>query len=235
MQSKQLLLKMEETMTNTVKDYIEKNKIIAIVRGTYKEELVNLVSALEEGGVKLVEVTFDQSDPDCLTKTSEAISTLVEKFVGKMKIGAGTVLNEKQVETAYHAGAEYIISPNTNQQVIKKSKELNLVSIPGALTPSEILEAHETGADFVKVFPAGAHDLKYIKDIRGPINHVKILATAGVTPDNLADYLKVGFSGAGISGYLTDQKLIAAEKFDVLTEHAKELMSVATDFDKGVN
>lgn len=222
-------------MTNIVKEYIERNKIIAIVRGTYKEELVNLVSALEKGGVKLVEVTFDQSDPDCLTKTSEAIVTLVKKFAGKMKIGAGTVLNEKQVEIAYHAGAEYIISPNTNQQVIKKAKALNLVSIPGALTPSEILEAYEMGADFVKIFPAGAHDLKYIKDIRGPINHVKILATAGVTPDNLADYLKIGFSGAGISGYLTDKQLISAKKFDVLTKHAKELMTIVADFDNEIS
>jgi len=222
-------------MINNTKEYIEKNKIIAIVRGTYKEELINLVSALEKGGVKLVEVTFDQSDPDGLTKTSEAITTLVEKFAGKIKIGAGTVLNKQQVEAAYHAGAEYIISPNTNQQVINKTKELNLISIPGALTPSEILEAHETGADFVKIFPAGAHDLKYIKDIKGPINHVKILATAGVTPDNLADYLKVGFSGAGISGYLTDPKLIASEQFDVLTEHAKELMSIVNDFDNKIN
>ncbi|GAA3014241.1 bifunctional 4-hydroxy-2-oxoglutarate aldolase/2-dehydro-3-deoxy-phosphogluconate aldolase [Tetragenococcus solitarius] len=222
-------------MINLAKEYIEKNKIIAIVRGTYGENLVNLVSALEEGGVKLVEVTFDQSDPECLMKTSEAITTLVEKFTGKMKIGAGTVLNEEQVETAYHAGAEYIISPNTNQQVIKKTKELKLVSIPGALTPSEILEAHETGADFVKIFPAGAHNLKYIKDIRGPINHVKILATAGVTPDNLEDYLNVGFSGAGISGYLTDQKLIAAGQFDVLTEHAKEMMAIANGIDDKIN
>ncbi|MDN6161827.1 bifunctional 4-hydroxy-2-oxoglutarate aldolase/2-dehydro-3-deoxy-phosphogluconate aldolase [Tetragenococcus halophilus] len=220
-------------MTNLVKEYIEKNKIIAIVRGTYGKELINLVSALEKGGVKLVEVTFDQSDPECLMKTSEAITILVEKFAGKMKIGAGTVLNEEQVETAHRAGAEYIISPNTNQQVIKKTKELKLVSIPGALTPSEILEAHEMGADFVKIFPAGAHDLKYIKDIRGPINHIKILATAGVTPDNLEDYLNVGFSGAGISGYLTDKKLITAGKFEMLTEHAKELMAIASDFDKG--
>lgn len=218
-------------MTATVKEFIEKNKIIAIVRGTYGEDLLKLVTAIEKGGVRLVEVTFDQGDPDCLQKTTASISMLAEKFEGKMRIGAGTVLNEEQVEAAYKAGAQYIISPNTNLKVIAKTKELDLVSIPGALTPSEILTAYDAGADLVKVFPAGAHGLKYIKDIRGPINHVKLFATAGVTPDNLADYLEVGFSGAGISSYLTDKKLIAAGKFDVLTKHAKELIAIADRFE----
>ncbi|MGX7196934.1 bifunctional 4-hydroxy-2-oxoglutarate aldolase/2-dehydro-3-deoxy-phosphogluconate aldolase [Enterococcus olivae] len=209
-----------------IKEFIEEKKIIAIVRGTYGEELLELVTALEKGGVQLVEVTFDQGDENNLKKTPAAIASLVESFQGKVKVGAGTVVTVEQVEAAYHAGAEYIISPNTNSDVIKRTKELGLVSIPGALTPSEILGAHEAGADFVKVFPVRALGIDYIKDVRGPINHVKLIATAGVTPENLADYLDTGFSGAGISNYLTDKKLIAAGEFSVLTEHAENLMRI---------
>lgn len=213
-------------MKENLREYIERNKVIAICRGTYGEKLIQLVTALEKGGVKLVEVTFDQGDKDCLKKTSEAIASLVENFQGKVCVGAGTVVTEEQVKIACKAGAEYIISPNTNPKVIKKTKELGMLSMPGALTPSEILSAHEAGADYVKVFPVGALGLGYIKDIRGPINHVKLVATAGVTPNNLEDYLDAGFSGFGISGYLTNKELIEAGKFDVLTEHAKELVDI---------
>jgi 2-dehydro-3-deoxyphosphogluconate aldolase/(4S)-4-hydroxy-2-oxoglutarate aldolase len=135
----------------------------------------------------------------------------------------------EQVEAAYRAGAEYIISPNTNPAIIKKTKSLGLVSMPGALTPSEILNAHEVGADFVKIFPVRALGLDYIKDIKGPINHVKLIATAGVTPDNISDYLDVGFSGFGISNYLTDKTLISEKKYSVLTEHAENLLKFITN------
>lgn len=217
-------------MTENIINVIEENKIIAICRGTYGEELFQLVSALEKGGVKLVEVTFDQGDPDCLSKTSTAIAKLSQKFNDSMVIGAGTVVTLEQVETAYQAGAKYIISPNTNPAIIKRTKELGMVSMPGAMTPTEILAAHEAGADFVKVFPVGALGLGYVKDIRGPINHVKLIATAGVTPDNLKDYLTAGFSGSGISGYLTNKKFIQSKQFDILTEHAKELMQIVAEF-----
>ena len=209
-------------------EFIEENKIVAICRGTYGNELINLVTALERGGVRLVEVTFDQNDEECLTKTPKAINELSQAFKGKVSVGAGTVVTVEQVDAAYKAGAKYIISPNTNAEVIKHTKKLGLVSIPGALTPSEILAAHDAGADFVKVFPVGSLGLGYVKDIRGPINHVKLLATAGGTPDNLADYLNGGFSGAGISNYLTNKKHIAAGDYDVLTEHARELVQIVS-------
>jgi len=212
--------------------FIEENKIVAICRKIYGENLLRLAEALEAGGVKLVEVTFDQGDPQCQEKTFEAIASLVRVFSGSLKIGAGTVLNEAQVHAACDAGAEYIISPNTNVTVIQKSKAMNLVSIPGAFTPSEILTAHENGADIVKVFPVNTLGLDYIKNIKGPINHVKLMATAGVTPENLGDYLKAGFCGAGISGYLSSKKLIDAGQWNALTQHAAELMSIVRQFNE---
>ena len=209
-------------------EFIEENKIIAICRGIYGESLVNLVTALYEGGIRLVEVTFDQGDKDCLTKTSEAIKLLTSRFDGKVKIGAGTVVTARQVHEAKNSGAEYIIAPNVNKEVIETANNLNMVTIPGAMTPTEILEAHFAGADFVKLFPAGTLGLNYAKDLLGPINNVKLIATAGVTPDNLEAFLKLGFSGAGISSYLTNKTLVNEGKFDILREHAKELVAIAS-------
>ncbi len=207
--------------------FIEENKIIAICRGIYGEKLVQLVQALYDGGVKLVEITFDQNDENCLEKTSEAISTLVSKFDGKVKIGAGTVVTPAQVFAAKNAGAEYILSPNSDSEIIKIANEVDLVTIPGAMTPTEILAAHHAGADFVKLFPAATLGVKYVKDILGPINNVKFIATAGVTPDNLGDFLNLGFVGAGISSYITNKSMVNAGEFETLTEHAKELIKIA--------
>lgn len=213
-------------MKKDVINFIESNKVIAICRGIYGETLVKLINALNKGGVKLVEVTFDQGDKDCIIKTSEAIKLLVSTFKGEVKVGAGTVVTLEQAVAAKDAGAEFILSPNTNKEIIRAANGLGMVTIPGAMTATEILEAHFAGADFVKLFPAGTLGVTYAKDILGPINNVKFVATAGVTPDNLGDFLKIGFAGAGISSYLTNKKLIGEGKFDVLTEHAKELMDI---------
>ena len=162
-------------------DFISQNKVITICRRVYGEDLLKLADALYAGGIKMIEVTFDQADPDCIEKTGECIRALCDRFGDKMMFGAGTVLNAEQVEAAAKAGARYIISPNVDADVIAKTKELGLVSMPGAMTPSEILTAHKLGADIVKLFPAGYLGFGYIKDILGPISHVKLCATGGVT------------------------------------------------------
>lgn len=210
-----------------IKEFIEKNKIIVIVRRIYGENIIKLAEALEKGGIKMMEVTFDQSDPDCIKKTSEAISQLKQHFGDRMKFGAGTVLTVEQVDAAAAAGAEYIISPNVNIDVIKHTKELGLISVPGAMTPTEMITADQAGADYVKVFPIIDLGLKYMKNIMGPISHVKFIATAGVNEENFADMLNAGFTGAGISGRLTDKKLIEAGNFDELTERAKVFVEIA--------
>jgi 2-dehydro-3-deoxyphosphogluconate aldolase / (4S)-4-hydroxy-2-oxoglutarate aldolase len=205
-------------------DIIEKNKIIAICRGIYGNDLLQLVTALHEGGIRLVEVTFDQKEPACIQKTSAAIRSLRDKFGKEVAIGAGTVLNEEQVVAARDAGAQYIISPNVNHDVIRLTKVMGMAAIPGAMTPTEILAAHAAGADFVKLFPAGTMGVRYAKDIMGPINHVRFIATAGITPDNIDEFLALGFAGMGISNYLTNQKLVHEGAFDILCGHARELM-----------
>jgi 2-dehydro-3-deoxyphosphogluconate aldolase/(4S)-4-hydroxy-2-oxoglutarate aldolase len=215
-------------MNETVQ-FIEKNKIIAIIRGVYGEELKKLVEALYKGGVRLVEETFDQADSQCISKTSESMKMMKAAFPG-MKIGTGTTLTEEQLEAAYKAGAEFIISPNVNPLIIKKTKELGLVSIPGAMTPSEIELAHESGADFVKIFPAKYLGVEYMKDILGPLNNIKFIATAGITPDNIKDFFAIGFKGAGISSYLSSRKYLDAKDYKTIEEHAKILADIAKLF-----
>ncbi len=213
-------------------DTILEKKIIAIVRGTYGEDLKNLAKALYKGGIRLIEVTFDQTDPLCLEKTAEAIRLLNSLFEGEFYAGAGTVLTEEQVQVAYEVGARYIVSPNTNNKVITRTKERGMVSIPGAMTPTEILQAHELGADFVKLFPTATLGLNYVKDILAPINHVNIIATAGITEDNFASFLNLGIKGAGISGRLTDKKLIASGDWEEIARRAQVFVSIAEVFAK---
>lgn len=211
---------------NTLGLFREK-KIVVIVRGTYGEDLRKLAHALYDGGIRLMEVTFDQKDPDCLKRTPEAIRLLNSEFGGDFEAGAGTVLTRAQVKAAFDAGARFIISPNTNADVISFTKELGLVSIPGAMTPTEILAAHDAGADLVKLFPAATLGARYIKDILAPISHVDILATAGITEANFEEFLTLGLKGAGISGRLTDKKLIAAGDWAEFTARAKAFVEIA--------
>jgi 2-dehydro-3-deoxyphosphogluconate aldolase/(4S)-4-hydroxy-2-oxoglutarate aldolase len=209
------------------RDFIEKHKLIVVCRKIYDDELKRLAAALFKGGVRLMEVTLDQRDPDCISKTSRAIRMLNELYGDALLVGAGTVLNEGQVDVAFQAGAKYIVSPNYHPGVIKRTKELGLVSIPGGMTPTEILAAHDCGADFVKLFPATTLGFKYIQDILAPISHVKLIATAGVNEENFRQYLDLGFVGAGVSGRLTDRKLIASGDFEELTRRAEVFCSIA--------
>ena len=208
-------------------NFILENKVITICRKVYGENLMKLAEALFNGDVKLIEVTFDQADPNCIVKTSEAIHMLVEKFGDHMMFGAGTVLSKEQVKAAADAGARYIISPNVDEQVIRYTKELGLVSIPWAMTPSEIITAHNLGADIVKLFPAGYLGFRYIKDILAPISHVKLCATGGVNEENWGEYLSYGFAGAGISGRLCDKKCIESGDFEEITRRAKVFSDMA--------
>lgn len=217
-------------MSTKITDFIQKHKVITICRRLYGQDLLNLVRALNQGGINMVEVTFDQSDSDCIKKTSEAIHMLVENFGSKMAIGAGTVITKEQVRAAKDAGGSYIISPNVDVEIITHTKEQGLVSMPGAMTPSEILTAHNTGADFVKLFPAGNLGFDYVKNIMAPISHVKLVATGGVTEETLPEYLKIGFAGVGISGRLTDKKLITAGNFEEFTKRAQVFSNIAMEY-----
>ena len=204
---------------------ISKEKIIAIARGIYGEKCLKLAQALYDGGIKLLEITYDQSNSQSVQDTEDTLQALNVALGDKMLFGAGTVICAQQVTIAAHAGAQFIISPNTDESVITESIKQGLVSIPGAMTPSEILAADRLGADFVKLFPAAQLGFDYIKAIRAPINHVKLLATGGVSTNNIATFMKLGMAGAGVGGNLCSKALVNEERFDEITATAKEYVA----------
>lgn len=204
--------------------FIEENKVIAIVRGVESSKCMKVADALYAGGIRLMEITYNQSAPETWGATAEAIGDIARKYEGRMYAGAGTVTKPELVELTAGAGGRYIISPNTNVDVIRRTKELGLISIPGAMTPSEILTAHDAGADFVKLFPASDLGIAYMKAIRAPISHVKLVATGGISEKNAKDFLDAGAVGLGVGGSLANKKVIEAGNFEKLTEAAEALI-----------
>lgn len=199
-------------------------KAIAIVRGVDVEACVKVADALYAGGIRLMEITFNQKNPASFADTARAIALISKKYGGKMLIGAGTVTTPELVKIAAEAGAKYIISPDTNLEVIRTTLELGLVSMPGALTPTEVLTAHRAGAHFVKLFPIGNLGTSYVKALCAPISHVKMLGVGGITEDNVADFLRAGVVGVGVGGNLANKKWIEAGEFDRITETARKLV-----------
>ena len=201
---------------------INRHKIIAIVRGITGETLVKTAEALYEGGIRLLEITFDQTGKISAAQTGEMIADLCRRFAGRMRIGAGTVMTAEQVRIAVAAGAEYMISPDTSREVIEETLRLGAVSIPGALTPTEVATAYAYGADFVKLFPAGELGLSYIKAIRAPLAHIPMLAVGGVNEKNIGEFLSAGLAGFGIGSNIVSKKLIDNGDFAALTALAKQ-------------
>ena len=204
---------------------LEKTGVIAICRRIYGEDLDFLARSLFEGGIRYIEVTFDQQEAASLEMTGKAISDLRSEFP-EMHIGAGTVITENQLMAAHEAGAEFIISPNTNPVLIRKTRDLGMLSIPGAMTPSEIITAWEAGASYVKVFPAADLGPGYIRAVRSPISHIPMMAVGGIGVDNFAEFLRAGCCGAGVGGSLCSKKLIADRNAGALRETAGKLVDI---------
>ena len=207
-----------------IKD-IEKHKIIVIMRGFSNEQLIRTAEAMEKGGIRLVEVTFDQSGKIKNEQTAESIRMLKEHFSGRLRIGAGTVMTERQAELACEAGAEFIISPDCYEGVIKRTRELGMVSIPGAFTPTEAANAHRYGADFVKLFPNSEVGVSYLKALIAPLSHIKFLAVGGINAENMKSYLNAGAWGIGVATAIADKKAVAAGNYAAITELARRFTS----------
>lgn len=209
-------------------EFIKESKVIAIVRGIGSDKISSLAEAMLKGGLRCIEVTFDHSSEEGKAETLKSIEVLNRDFKGKVLAGAGTVLTPEQVDQAVAAGAEYIISPNVNVDVIKRTKELGKVSIPGALTPSEIVTAYEAGADIVKLFPAAVFGPAYFKAVKAPLKHIPMTAVGGISPENIRDFLAVGAVGAGVGGNLVSPKLVNEGRFGEITEIARNYMEAVS-------
>ena len=207
-----------------IKQLVLDTRIVAIIRGFAPDTCLRLAEAYSAGGIRLVEVTFNQKAPETWKDTAAAICAIRERFDGRVRAGAGTVLTEEQLSMCIDAGGEYMITPNVKPELIRSCVRQGLVAMPGALTPSEAVEAWEAGAAFVKIFPAGSLGPGYVKALRAPLAHIPMLAVGGISADNVADFMRVGCVGAGVGGNLTNKEWIAAGAWDKIADTARQLV-----------
>jgi len=215
-------------MRDIIIDAILNGKLIAIVRGMDEEQIVPIAEAIRAGGIKMLEVTFNQSKPESFEATARSIKAIRNAFGEEGFAGAGTVLTLEQLRLAAEAGAQYIISPDTNPDIIMKTRELGLVSIPGAMTPGECVVAHNAGADFVKLFPLGNLGAGYLKAIRAPLSHIRFLGVGGINDKNAAEFLAARAAGFGVGGNLVNKEWIDAGRFDLITSLAAKYVEAVS-------
>lgn len=210
-------------------EYVQQRKIVAIVRGLKPEYIVRLGHAFEEGGIGLMEVTYDQKAPETWKNTAAAIEAVEKEFGDRVLVGAGTVITPEQVSMTYNAGGHYLVTPTTQPEIIRMGKALGMGLYPGAFSPSEILEAWNAGADAVKVFPAGSLGPGYIKAVRAPLGHIPLMAVGGVNEKNAAEYMKAGCVGIGVGGNLVNREWIENGEWDKVTALAREFMKAVSE------
>lgn len=210
-------------------EYVLQRKIVAIVRGLSPEYLVRLGHAFEEGGIGLMEVTYNQKAPETWKDTAAGIEAVEKEFGDRVLVGAGTVITLEQVAMTYNAGGHYLVTPTTQPDIIRAGKALGLGLYPGALSPSEILSAYEAGADAVKVFPVSSLGPGYIKAVRAPLSHIPLMAVGGVNEKNAADYMKAGCVGLGVGGNLVNKEWIENGEWSKITALAKEFMKAVAE------
>jgi 2-dehydro-3-deoxyphosphogluconate aldolase/(4S)-4-hydroxy-2-oxoglutarate aldolase len=197
--------------------------VIAVLRTDSPEQLISTASALAEGGVKSVEVTM--TTPGALDVIREA----AKELEGKAIIGVGSVLDMQTARAAILAGAEFVVSPIFDPDMILLVNRYGKVSIPGAFTPTEILDAWEAGADAVKVFPASIGGPAYLKAIKGPLPQVKLVPTGGVVLENIGEFIKAGAEMIAAGGNLAPPKEIEARHFHLITDRARRFVEAVVE------
>jgi 2-dehydro-3-deoxyphosphogluconate aldolase / (4S)-4-hydroxy-2-oxoglutarate aldolase len=200
-----------------IRNKILERKVVAVVRMKNPDQLLKVINALMVGGVSGIELTMT------IPNTIQAIETANKEFGNDILLGVGSVTNSQVAIDAINAGAKFVVSPIYKPEVVDSVIAKNLVVIPGAFTPTEIQNAYEQGADFVKIFPADNLGMSFIKSIKAPLPHLKVIPTGGVTLDNAIDWIKYGASAVGVGSALVDNKAIENENYSQLTENAKKL------------
>ena len=200
-----------------VRSYLLDSGVVAVIRTESSEKLLKVSRAIKEGGVSCIEVAM--TTPNAL----EVIQEVSEKL-DDVLIGAGTVLDAETARSAILAGAEYLVSPTVNLQMIKMCRRYDKIVAPGAFTPTEILNAWQAGADIVKVFPASRLGPKFLSDVKAPLPQVSLMPTGGVNKENAEDFIRAGADVISVGSALLDKKAMANENYEVLTENAKELV-----------
>ncbi|MGP4105864.1 bifunctional 4-hydroxy-2-oxoglutarate aldolase/2-dehydro-3-deoxy-phosphogluconate aldolase [Virgibacillus sp. L01] len=198
--------------------FLKESGLVAVLRKLEKDKINKICNALIKGGTGSLEITVDSDG------SYETINRLKNEYGDHVLIGAGTVLDAETAKTAIQAGADFIFSPIFNKEMIQLTNKYGKISIPGAMTPTEIVGAYQAGADLIKVFPANSLSINYIKDLQGPLGHISMMPTGGVSLDNVEHFIRTGSAAVGVGGSLTDAEAIADGNFEKLTEIAEQFV-----------
>ena len=215
-------------------DRILQCRIVAVIRQIKGERLISMGEAFMLGGIDCVEITFDSTGEQSDRDVAAQISMLRTHFGESLCVGAGTVLTVDQVRFAAEAGAEYIVSPSTDPQIVAETKARNLVSIPGAMTPSEIFSARRLGADIVKLFPASFVGTEYLDMLRPVLGNIPLMASGGISVWNMRAFLDAGCAAVAIGGKLTGELYKKDCDFGILAETAKAYRGIADNVRKTI-
>lgn len=208
---------------NEVREQILDSAIVAVIRAESASKAVDASHAVYNGGIPIVEITMT------VPNAMEALRQLSRDMKSRMLVGAGTVLHADTVELCVEAGAEFIVTPGYNAEVVARAKELHKLVVVGALTPTEVMEAWDAGADFVKVFPCGSvGGPKHIKALKAPFPRVAMIQTGGINLENAADFLRAGADALGIGGELVLAAALKKGDLHAITRVAQQFRNVVT-------
>lgn len=201
--------------------------IVAVIRADSGEMLADVASALVRGGVEVMEVTFT------VPRAVRVLEAVADRVGDQILLGAGTVLDTETARAALLAGAEFIVSPSTNVDVIQLCRRYDKLVMPGALTPTEVVTAWQAGADIVKIFPSDLTGPGYLKALHGPLPQVRLMPTGGVNLDTAADFLRAGACALGVGGSLVERKTVAAGNFDRIETLARQFVDIVRQHRSG--
>lgn len=209
---------------------IQKHRFVAILRNIELSFTENVAKSLYNGGVRVFEVTFDPSDNETIKNTKAKIETIKSMYGSEVSVGAGTVLTPDFASAAYEAGAEFLVSPSTDKRVIDYAKSHSILAIPGAYTPTEIMNAYNMGADIVKIFPVAADETAYLKNILSPISHIPFMVTGGVNLDSIEDFMKFNPVALGAGASIVTNDSAKAGMWEQIENNARQHVEKIQEF-----
>jgi 2-dehydro-3-deoxyphosphogluconate aldolase/(4S)-4-hydroxy-2-oxoglutarate aldolase len=198
--------------------------VIPVVRATSADEAMRAIDAIREGGISILEITMT------VPGAVDLIARVSNRYGSEVLVGAGTVLDPEIAAACISNGAQFIVSPALNSETIARCRELDVTVMPGALTPTEVVQAWDAGADFVKVFPAGAvGGPSYLKALKAPLPNIELVPTGGVSLKTAADFIKAGAAALGVGADLVDLKAIREGQASLITDRAKQFVEIVRE------
>ncbi|MGV8092714.1 MAG: bifunctional 4-hydroxy-2-oxoglutarate aldolase/2-dehydro-3-deoxy-phosphogluconate aldolase [Mangrovibacterium sp.] len=219
---------MENTITGTAFSWerFKNMPIVGIVRGIGLEDFKQILPVYVKAGLTTIEVTMNTPEVETLIRYA------LKEYLDVLNVGAGTVCSLQDLNNALDYGSQFIVTPLVNEEVITRCVARNIPIFPGALTPSEIYRAWSLGAPVVKIYPAGCFGAGYIKDVKAPLDKVRMMPTGGISTGNMQSFLEAGVDGFGIGSPLFDKTIIRSKDWDALEKHFSPYVQSVKDFQK---